>query len=65
MQEKINDLPLFDSKAQNALRKFLASCLFVAIMCNNLFRLWFNWQPNYFYLHNYKGTPLKFFMCFK
>ncbi len=29
MQEKIDELPLFDSKAQNALRKFLASCLFV------------------------------------
>ena len=29
MQEKINELPLFDSKAQNALRKFLASCVFV------------------------------------
>ena len=39
---------------------FVASCLFVAIMCNNLFRLWFNWEPNYFYLFNYKGTPLKF-----
>lgn len=29
MQEKINELPLFDTKAQNALRKFLASCLVV------------------------------------
>ena len=39
---------------------FVASCLFSAILCNNLFRLWFNWDPNYFYLFNYKGTPLKF-----
>ncbi len=22
--------------------------------------MWFGWQPNYFYLFNYKGTPLKF-----
>ncbi len=29
MQEKIDSLPLFDAKAQNALRKFLSSCLFV------------------------------------
>lgn len=29
MQEKINELPLFDTKAQNALRKFLSSCLMV------------------------------------
>lgn len=39
---------------------FVVACLFVAILCNNTFRLWFNWEPNYFYLFNYKGTPLKF-----
>lgn len=39
---------------------FVGACLFVAILCNNTFRLWFNWEPNYFYLFNYKGTPLKF-----
>jgi len=39
---------------------FVSTCLIVAILCNNLFRLWFNWAPNYFYLFNYKGTPLKF-----
>lgn len=39
---------------------FVGVCLFVAILCNNTFRLWFNWEPNYFYLFNYKGTPLKF-----
>ena len=32
----------------------------VAIFCNSLFRKAFDWTPNYFYLFNYKGTPLKF-----
>ena len=32
----------------------------VAIFCNSAFRHFFNWEPNYFYLFNYKGTPLKF-----
>jgi len=32
----------------------------LAIVCNFLFRKLFNWEPNYFYLFNYKGTPLKF-----
>lgn len=39
---------------------FVSICLITAILCNNLFRLCFNWKPNYFYLFNYKGTPLKF-----
>lgn len=39
---------------------FVGSMSLVAILCNSLFRLWWNWEPNYFYLHNYKGTPLKF-----
>lgn len=39
---------------------FVSVCLAVAIFSNNAFRLWFNWEPNYFYLFNYKGTPLKF-----
>lgn len=39
---------------------FVGICLVFAILCNNTFRLWFNWEPNYFYLFNYKGTPLKF-----
>ena len=39
---------------------FVGSCLLVAIISNNTFRLWFDWEPNYFYLFNYKGTPLKF-----
>jgi hypothetical protein len=32
----------------------------IAIVCNSLFRVAFGWEPNYFYLFNYKGTPLKF-----
>lgn len=32
----------------------------VAIIFNSLFRALFEWEPNYFYLFNYKGTPLKF-----
>lgn len=32
----------------------------VAIFCNSLFRKLFDWEPNYFYLFNHKGTPLKF-----
>ena len=32
----------------------------VAVICNSLFRVWFDWEPNYFYIYNYEGTPLKF-----
>lgn len=32
----------------------------VAIVCNSLFRAALDWTPNYFYLFNHKGTPLKF-----
>ncbi len=39
---------------------FVGSMSFVAILCNSLLRAWWNWEPNYFYLYNYKGTPLKF-----
>lgn len=39
---------------------FVSICLIAAILCNNIFRSCFNWSPNYFYLFNYKGTPLKF-----
>ncbi|MBQ4509240.1 MAG: YwaF family protein [Clostridia bacterium] len=39
---------------------FIGSLSFVAIICNSLFRVLFDWEPNYFYLFNYKGTPLKF-----
>ncbi len=39
---------------------FVGSMSIVAIICNSLFRHLFAWEPNYFYLYNYKGTPLKF-----
>lgn len=39
---------------------FVSSCSFVAIICNSLFRFTLNWKANYFYLFDYKGTPLKF-----
>ena len=39
---------------------FVGIMAVIAIICNSLFRTLFNWEPNYFYLFNYKGTPLKF-----
>ena len=39
---------------------FISGMSLVAIVSNSLFRELFNWEPNYFYLYNYKGTPLKF-----
>lgn len=39
---------------------FVASMSVVAILCNSLFRATLKWEPNYFYLYTYKGTPLKF-----
>jgi uncharacterized membrane protein YwaF len=39
---------------------FVMIMAILAILCNSLFRAWFDWTPNYFYLFNYKGTPLKF-----
>ena len=32
----------------------------VAVVCNSAFRLIPSWEPNYFYLFDYSGTPLKF-----
>ena len=39
---------------------FVGVMAVVAIICNSLFRALFSWEPNYFYLFNYEGTPLKF-----
>jgi uncharacterized membrane protein YwaF len=39
---------------------FVGGMSLIAILCNSLFRATFNWTPNYFYLFDYKGTPLKF-----
>ena len=39
---------------------FVGSMSVAAIVCNSAFRAWLGWEPNYFYLYNHKGTPLKF-----
>lgn len=39
---------------------FVGSMSVAAIVCNSAFRALLGWEPNYFYLYNYKGTPLKF-----
>ena len=39
---------------------FILVMSIVAIVCNSAFRALWAWEPNYFYLYNYKGTPLKF-----
>lgn len=39
---------------------FVGSMATVAIICNSALRATLDWKPNYFYLYDYKGTPLKF-----
>lgn len=39
---------------------FVGVMALTAIICNSAFRATLGWEPNYFYLYNYKGTPLKF-----
>jgi hypothetical protein len=39
---------------------FVSIMSVIAIICNSAFRRYFNWEPNYFYLFDYTGTPLKF-----
>lgn len=39
---------------------FIGTTSVVAVICNSAFRAAFGWEPNYFYLYDYKGTPLKF-----
>ena len=39
---------------------FVLSMAVIAVICNSLFREVFDWEPNYFYLYDYSGTPLKF-----
>lgn len=39
---------------------FVGAMSIAAILCNSAFRVLFGWEPNYFYLYSYKGTPLKF-----
>ncbi len=52
--------PKFEKKDLYQSLIFVGGMAVVAILCNSLFRTWFSWEPNYFYLFNYKGTPLKF-----
>lgn len=39
---------------------FIGAMSVVAIICNSAFRVAFQWNPNYFYLYDYSGTPLRF-----
>ena len=39
---------------------FVGTMSILAILCNSLFRKLFDWEPNYFYLFSYEGTPMKF-----
>lgn len=52
--------PSFNKKDLVYSLSFVGSVAVIAIICNSLFRTIFNWTPNYFYLYDYKGTPLKF-----
>lgn len=53
-------LPKFAKKDLACSLIFIGSASIVAIICNSLFRVAFNWEPNYFYIYDYSGTPLKF-----
>ena len=52
--------PKFEKKDLYQSLIFVGGMAVAAILCNSLFRTWFSWEPNYFYLFNYEGTPLKF-----
>ena len=39
---------------------FIGCASIIAIICNSALRKIPEWEPNYFYLYNYEGTPLKF-----
>lgn len=39
---------------------FVGGMATTAVICNSAFRALLDWTPNYFYLYDYKGTPLKF-----
>ena len=56
----LNYLPKLEKKDLYLSMGFVGSLAFVGIICNSLFRRLFDWTPNYFYLFDYKGTPLKF-----
>ncbi len=54
IKPKLNNRNLLYSLA------LIGTTAIVAVICNSAFRVAFGWEPNYFYLYNYKGTPLKF-----
>ena len=53
-------LPKLTKKDLISSLTFVSIMCITAILCNSIFRVAFQWEPNYFYLYNYKGTPLKF-----
>ena len=53
-------LPKLNKKDLKNSLLFVSIMSVIAIICNSLFRVTLNWEPNYFYLYDYKGTPLKF-----
>lgn len=52
--------PKFEKKDLIYSMFFISIMCIISIFCNSLFRHLFDWNANYFYLFNYKGTPLKF-----
>ncbi len=52
--------PKFTKKDLYNSLMFVGGMAVMAIVCNSLFREALGWEPNYFYLFNYNGTPLKF-----
>lgn len=52
--------PLFEKKDLACAIGFIGTASVAAIICNSAFRATLGWEPNYFYLYDYKGTPLKF-----
>lgn len=53
-------LPKFTKKDLIHSLIFVGILSLLAIVCNSALRALFAWEANYFYLYNYKGTPLKF-----
>lgn len=53
-------LPKLNKKDLKNAILFVSFMSVIAIISNSLFREILNWKPNYFYLYDYKGTPLKF-----
>lgn len=52
--------PKFEKKDLYQSLIFVGCMAVTAVICNSLFRELLAWEPNYFYLYDYSGTPLKF-----